>query len=518
MADDPSRLEATLRTGNGAYSEAISVSQKAINRNLEILLALYPELGEIGLKTHDGDMSAKVDSPQVALQVAGSNRGTVYYYCRFKEGTVEPWDDELNSNAPPIDVTGWVLAFSVDIAAVNVPEDSDDYQNATSVINQPGDYSISRLYLDFNIHHVKVGDGVNGVMSEPKKTTIGYTMKANNPGTVNPHAPTFPPTSFIFQTYEYIAPRTTEPHQGLDEEGDKNHLLYLEMTQHLDFPIQRFLPYSGNFVTPPMDGTICISKDIFFGSYLLRKKEPLLLNVFNKYTYAWIADHKAYDDDPVRFTADLRVGLGSSHDQDIDFFGFEEVNTADTPKWEWKRSESTFDNPKAVNLNCDASNKTTLFPKPGTNELLLTGESQIKFKFNSWPIYLFGGAQGTEASATATWSLTITLNSVMEGGLEISLNVPENQQHLFKISTYFDDWPDLASYPPYEEHLKQRMADAITGVPLRDIANDLQKALSNSAKFVIPGGGTFFYKDPIFNNHGDVLIEAEYNGQVTQTP
>lgn len=147
----------------------VAVSQKAINHNLDNLLKIYPDLGEINLQTHDGDIHAEVYSPQVALEVSSSNRGTVTYYCRFKKGTVEPWDDNIkyvlllmhvmayltqkgffSSNAPPIDMTGWRFAFAVDMAAINVPEDAEDYEDVKSVINQPGDYSISRLYLDFN--------------------------------------------------------------------------------------------------------------------------------------------------------------------------------------------------------------------------------------------------------------------------------------------------------------------------------------------------------------------------------
>lgn len=108
--------------------------------------------------------------------------------------------------------------------------------------------------------------------------------------------------------------------------------------------------------------------------------------------------------------------------------------------------------------------------------------------------------------------MSVTLNSVREGGLEISLNLPDNQNDLFKVEAYSQQWPFNGLWPPYDEKLHGRMTTAITGIPLREVANDLQRSLANSAKFVVPGGGTFFYKDPIFNKHGDVLIEAEYDG------
>ena len=116
------------------------------------------------------------------------------------------------------------------------------------------------------------------------------------------------------------------------------------------------------------------------------------------------------------------------------------------------------------------------------------------------------------AKAIATWTINITLNSVKDGGLEISLKLPDNQADLFHIGTEFDEWPFGDVYPPYGEDLKETLATAIDASPLQQVAEELQTTLSSTARFVIPGGGTFFYKDPIFNNNGDVMIEAQYNG------
>lgn len=52
--------------------------------------------------------------------------------------------------SPSIDMTGWVFAFPVQMGAINVEDETDEHQELTAVINQPGGYSILRLYLDFN--------------------------------------------------------------------------------------------------------------------------------------------------------------------------------------------------------------------------------------------------------------------------------------------------------------------------------------------------------------------------------
>jgi hypothetical protein len=188
-----------------------------------------------------------------------------------------------------------------------------------------------------------------GVEREPRKATIGYSAQANDPKTVNKAAPTFPPTSFRFQNYEYLAPGQSDPTDGLGAKGDSNVLLYLEMTQHLDLP-KDMLTYSGNFVTPSMDGTICISKEVFLESYLLRDTAPLL-NMLNQYTYAWIKPDRNIHasqriSDPQQY---LLVGPGSPRDGDPSFFSFSPVQGSST-QWEWSKSNHTEDSPKEIKL------------------------------------------------------------------------------------------------------------------------------------------------------------------------
>lgn len=126
-----------------------------------------------------------------------------------------------------------------------------------------------------------------GGIAEPSNTAMGYSANTDNPNSVNQQAPTFPPTSSTFQYYHYNA-ISGGVYTGLNAQGDKNMLLYLNMTQNHTPPIERQLVYSGNFVIPEMDGTICISRDVFWDSFLLRSNFPLLLERFNISTFAWV--------------------------------------------------------------------------------------------------------------------------------------------------------------------------------------------------------------------------------------
>ena len=190
----------------------------------------------------------------------------------------------------------------------------------------------------------------DAVKSEPRKATIGYSVQTKTPSTVNEEAPTFPPTSVKFQNYEYLAPDQSTPTDGPGPKGDNNVLLYLEMTQNLDFPKEP-LTYSGNFVTAGMDGTICISRDVFFDSYLLRHTPSFLLNALNQSVYGWIVQSRNVSanqeyPDPEK---NLKVGPGSDQDSTPEFFAFKPVDGSNT-KWNWTPSDYTIDQPKLVKL------------------------------------------------------------------------------------------------------------------------------------------------------------------------
>lgn len=105
--------------------------------------------------------------------------------------------------------------------------------------------------------------------SESHAGTLGYAWTTSSPSDVYQEAPTFPPTDKIYQTYPYLGSPASDPVEGLDV-GDKNVLLYLEMTNGQPFPKERYLNYSGNFTTSDIPATMCIGSSVFFDSYLMR--------------------------------------------------------------------------------------------------------------------------------------------------------------------------------------------------------------------------------------------------------
>ncbi|KAF8243632.1 hypothetical protein K440DRAFT_561107, partial [Wilcoxina mikolae CBS 423.85] len=481
----------------------VAVSQSAINANLYALLQLYPELATVDFKAHDGEMNVKLAAGQVTLPVTENNYSMVYYYATFESGTVILWNDDIGDGGdfgPPIDVSGWIFAFAVNMGKINVEEDEEDHKKITEIINQPGDYSISRLYVDFNSNMSRSSFGSYSMNESEKNSLVSLMLKWATDKMMEPKKST------VGYAVETDSPRETTPYEGLDDKGGNNVLLYLEMTDHKDFPQERLLSYSGNFVSPGMSGTMCIGQDIFWDSFLLRDSLPLLLRVLNESTYGWAKDAWIkYEGVASEWSYKIGVGPGSGTDSEPDFYAWkpEEGNKL---SWTWDKSSESKDESGAdgsfgsdIRAWCDTNNKMSV--TPGSNVINISGETVLRCKVNNF----------NRAVASMKWNLDVALNSVHEGGLEISLNLPDNPVNSWVQPPYEDNWP-FNWHEGEADKLKTYLVDGLNNAPFAQAEEQLQNALRSTARFVVPGGGTFFYKNPIFNDNGDLLIEIGYNG------
>ncbi len=110
------------------------------------------------------------------------------------------------------------------------------------------------------------------------------------------------------------------------------------------------------------------------------------------------------------------------------------------------------------------------------------------------------------------WSFTIEAISILNGGLQLQVNLPPKDSDLWNISTTGgENWiaigMDLSGNASH-------FATWLSQFNIRGPANELQSQLNSTAKFVFPGAGTMLYKNPIYNNEHDLLVEAHYNGWV----
>lgn len=70
--------------------------------------------------------------------------------------------------------------------------------------------------------------------------------------------------------------------------------------------------------------------------------------------------------------------------------------------------------------------------------------------------------------------------------------------------------PKRSDVEKKQNGLADKLKSALKNSALQSMADELQKNLDNAARFVVPGLGVFKYKDPMFNNNGDLFISVEY--------
>lgn len=112
--------------------------------------------------------------------------------------------------------------------------------------------------------------------SKTPMNTLGYALTSLDPKTPpKTIAPTFAPTFNEFQTCEWRSETDNKTVLSGIPDGDNNCLLYLQMTQHKDEPKPLFYSYTGNLVNAGESGSLLISKDLFWNTWLL----PQLLDI-----------------------------------------------------------------------------------------------------------------------------------------------------------------------------------------------------------------------------------------------
>ncbi|KAL4769098.1 hypothetical protein BDW60DRAFT_210335 [Aspergillus nidulans var. acristatus] len=527
------------------------MSERAVNGAMKRLLVDHPETGHVQCHTKRGDsLDALIDEPKVALSVTGDSRDHVTYLCSFSSGT-------LNFNyVPPVqyDVSGWVIAFSANIGTEDVEKDSDEDKKVRQALKQNGTYSIMSLFLLFNQADILKMDkenshligvefddddwsalggvlnnwylGDDSPMKDRKTRTIGYALRTNDPRSVNSDAPTFPPTSLKFQTYEYKAPgHESEPGQDGIGVGDNNVLLYLQMTDNEDFPNIIGLPWNGNFVEDGKEGTVCVATKLIWDGYLLRKTSPLLLHSLNQATYAWIKSTDQSDSLNLKFD----IGIGSSG-RSNDFFYWEPLYTwadmVNPVQWTWAPNESeqthdhgvdhTGDDANHLTINCKVSNWMTA--EPGSNMITMWGDTNVRVQGRGFSeIMVAAWSFEYDIEATVSWVIAATMTAVENGGIQTVLDLPSNPTDVFSITTKVNkNRFDIQGVDRDEatqaqlDNLVTPLKNQLSKIKLGEVAHALQNNLNGAARFVVPGGGAFSYSDPMFNYHGDLMVDVKY--------
>jgi hypothetical protein len=92
------------------------------------------------------------------------------------------------------------------------------------------------------------------------------------------------------------------------------------------------------------------------------------------------------------------------------------------------------------------------------------------------------------------------------------VNIPPNNNDLYQVTT--DSGGNWASAGESLSGCAEQVQSWLGTWNIRGPAQTLANLLNGTAKFFLPGAGTLLYKNPVFNNENDLLVEAHYNGLV----
>ena len=104
-----------------------------------------------------------------------------------------------------------------------------------------------------------------------------------------------------------------------------------------------------------------------------------------------------------------------------------------------------------------------------------------------------------------------SLTSVRDGALGVDTTPTYSVSEGPQTSVDWTGKSNVGGTYPTQGEMRQSMKEYLDRVMEKlDLATDVAEAFETHSQFVFPGGGTFFMKDPQFNEDGDVVVGLTY--------
>lgn len=569
-ADVASRLGTHLRTVNGAYDEVVAISQGVVNKSFAELAKLYPD--SMGKMHWEQPGSVTIDAelyPSTILLPGntGSNLSKIYYQIRFKTGTLKTADGEIDEK-----LDNWIIAVQCDLEKQDIADDPKDDRRTRErkkkqreFIQQhfaiPGDYTVQRLYakltdaywsdfvysqsyfgLDPDGHERNWEDFTDDIgdentvtfknilstwaESQEKKglTLLGVQLTLPPTTQLDPLKPTYAPTSMRHQIYPYLDEKGL-PSTGFGGKADANSILYCEMVTGNPMPKGVQLDPVGNFCypavpngAPGLDGTFALNHDIFIKRFLLPSLQPLnQISVIRPYDTEFSAPNSW----TITYNQPLDISFDRDHpsiwDQVYEFHVDSETKPTEYRFTKSSPNRSRFKNPHADSWYAgdDSSSITNVTVRWESGKALLRIAGATDYLYdhvsssnedlsNPWTALRY--------TFTVRWNFDIDVTTSENGVLEMKLSgypATGNPANLKVENTRFEKGDFTFIPADMIQRIETKMSSGI-GSHLVKLRENLEKAFKSSGRFIYPGNGQLDFKNPMFNNNGDLLSEIHY--------
>lgn len=464
-----------------------------------------------------GEIKATLAAPRVDLICPGDDQSVVFYV-KFDTGTFDFW----TGHGPAAEkksqiVDNWSIAFRTTFNLKTLAKVPPKIVDQISLL-KPGSYSASQLILGFSAGVAATLDyNLSSCPGQPispadksaaweafadymkqymfyMKTgpfsVLGYAIKVDETST---HVESFPPTKMKCKTQAYSAKTTA--FKSHTASTSSNQFLYLEMCGQ-DFPA---VPYeeekAGNWIVGGIPASLCISKRLYWDSYLVEKLRSLndqALNLCNdvyywtcepqKTDHAWTIDTQAKPSSPAWTITDTEA------------------------KYEWDGMRKTGD------YSCN----TTITTKVRNKMTMAKGDHKVDVEvyiFTKHRDYTIGHSTAdnpgmdfiAETESSVTWRLVISLDTIVGGNLGVKI-VAAKPELTYQRGTTNDFW-----YAKGSRDYETQIRDTLTReMHLEKLETDLAGILNGQGTLVFPGSGEFTQKNPTFTQNGDLLVDLEY--------
>ncbi|KAK0657829.1 hypothetical protein B0T16DRAFT_69071 [Cercophora newfieldiana] len=570
----PTAFEKSLieLTSPDPWNQIVVLSCKTINEGFSRLYdaakakdPMSTPLCHIDLKprTITATMVANLKPSQVIANVvekAGDKVPMLYFQWNFESGTMSVPLEYEEEGTKDYDLQGWRVAFATKIVSEPVSTEDERYGEIKKRMGDPvGDFSISRLFLQVQgfrsdqVGYYAPGSYFGGInwdkepaaphtafnvlldvwASKMKKgwhDTVGFRLVTSKPETVQPHAPTFPPTSITYTTYPWIDPTTP---RDKDNGSSANALCYLIMTKNrAPSTATPLLPYTGTWVTadklidPGRDAIMCISAPQFWGEWLLPQMRALNLAAHVQPLEPTL---EADGFNGASIQLDFEAGRCTAHPESSDaYFAFKPGKDGEdeegkwNSKWEWKsndelcRTRNHMKNHEMKwTLNQDAWARTSVAFAKGGNTITISGEVGVHAMVNATLALTSWGT--AEMTGTQPFSITYRLCGIDSGVESGGLQVVRDPGTRFPDPIIKTSGPSGAVRIDNWEDFCQKTTDNVASSIIQKLGlvdGALLRDLKGVNRFFLPGAGVFNFARPMFNKRGDMVTNLSYTGWV----
>ncbi|KAF4294669.1 hypothetical protein CNMCM8686_002446 [Aspergillus fumigatus] len=534
------------KTNPDPYDQIIVLSQKVINAGFKNMWKLAQgdddsPLTHFKKSIHGEYIEADVGIPSVKLHVE-SREPMLYFLLALKNGEMAVYESDDSDTLFKWDIKDWVLAFNVVISKCNgcpstgrsmepapnhpslplldqkkITKDSEEYRKFKERAGLPeSNFSLAQLFIDASSSVLQFIDHWIKVMSESGSSILGYSAQreqVNGGDELNEYAPSFPPTSIDYFCY---------PWRGVDGSGankddqDSNALAYLLMSDFKNPPAEGSIQYSG----PWVDGddrvaSFCMNRALFWNWML-----PIARQVVVAMTPVPETPYVSYAGTPpdMPWRTRPRYHIGDTNASANDYKWVPNPSggwsTSMPMKFTWDKVTVPHNsNDWMIGEEWGDNTQATVSFGAGTERLTVKGGSKFRYQIDHhrdgmsgtrqvWPLFW--------VEVFTDWRLSIDMTSIEEGG--IVFHPKENNNEDVKVA--YKEYGDMKMESTAQD-LAESIADDVKQnmtAALESVSETLSQAMANANRLCLPAAGTFFMKDPVFNEGGDLLVKLEYDG------